>query len=236
MKFKSTISEFESLCKDRGIEPQKLHGDVIYAEMNPKASKKVCYLGGIHGNEKGGSLAVLRFLEKSDPKIGILLIPIWNPVGFERNKRRSGRRDPNRQWCYNLGEAEKALVKLVSRCNFLHTLHEDPDRKDFYLYVSSLCKTSPFKKLIQIAAEMFPITKQKTLYGDKVMDGMIIGNDDNKTKHSCSVEYFFEKRGIPYLTTETPGLADLEDRAECGRLAMEWVSENLEKICVGTLH
>jgi len=224
------MSEFVSRCQTRGVEPQELHDGVLYARLNPEAEVSVCFLAGIHGDEEGGTVAALRFLESTQTDVGVVLIPIWNLEGFAKNTRRQGRKDPNRQWCGDLGEAEKKLAKLVSSCKFLHTLHEDPDREEFYLYVSRYGDRKVFKELVALAGTMFPILGQKTVYGDPVRSGMVKGSDSSKNKHRCSVEYFFERRGIPYLTTETPGQADLEVRAEYGRLAMEWVVQNVEKI------
>lgn len=229
MRLQAVMSEFASICEARGIEPQELHDGIFYATLNPEAATRVCYIGGIHGDEEGGTVSTLRFLETTTTDVGVVLLPVWNLKGFDRNKRRDGHKDPNRQWCHDLGEAEKKLVKLVSRCKFLHTLHED-SREEFYLYYSQYGDRSTFMDLVKLASKVFPILDQKKVYGDKLDAGMISQSNPRSRKHRCSVEYFFEQRGIPYLTTETPGLADLDARAECGRLAMEWVAQNLEKI------
>jgi hypothetical protein len=122
-------------------------------------------------------------------------------------------------------------MRLVSSCHFLHTLHEDPDRRDFYIYYQTdEGKKAIFKTLMNMVSQVLPITKQKTLYKDPVDQGMIHSPKEKRGKHDCSVETFFARRGIPTLTTETPGRASLDVRGEVGRLAMEWLLQNVRKI------
>jgi predicted deacylase len=236
-RVQTALARFTDLCSKRGLEPKTLGsnewGDILYVVINPEADLRVCFMSVLHGDEGGGLHSILRFLEKSDipDDVGVVLIPVWNLEGLEKNKRRAGRKDPNRQWCREkLDAIQHKLIKLVSTCKFLHTLHEDPDRDDFYLYFDNEKKRHVFKTLIDLTSEILPITKQKTIYKDPVDNGMIYSPNEKRGKHDCSLEMFFIRRGISGLTTETPGTADLELRAEAGRMSMEWLLQNIRKI------
>ena len=98
----------------------------------------------------------------------------------------------------------------------LVTLHEDPDLKEFYLYYTDHKDLAI--DLRDKAAKTFPIFakkqrapiegEEKTLYDDRVFDGLI----PLPHKRRGTFEDVIFDKGIPYITTETPGAQALKKR------------------------
>lgn len=105
---------------------------------------------------------------------------------------------------------------------FLTTLHEDPTEHGFYLYYSQYDRTPIYAKLIEIGQKYLPLKKEDTVYGDKLVNGLVQNIDLTQGKHKCCTETFFWRRGIPYMTVETPGQADLQQRVKFQRKAMDF--------------
>jgi len=115
----------------------------------PNSLRNVLIMAGFHGDEQGGCLGILRYLESMtnvEENINISFIPRVNPTGLVRNARynRFGE-DPNRGFYTHkqkfstsiegklLKENLSEILKL-SKDGFL-TLHEDVDEiSNFYLY------------------------------------------------------------------------------------------------------
>jgi hypothetical protein len=204
--------------------------------INPKAKKTICFIAGIHGDEKGGPYGVIEYI-KSKPHVPknkkLIIIPLANPYGFKKNKRECADGvDMNRHF---MDEELKGNCKIIwdgikdENISLLHTLHEDPDLKSWYCYYTEHKQIA--EDLRELAKKYFPIfsgDERKPLkqdaasdyYGDKIHNGLI------PTPHTCRntiEDKVYLDFAIPYITTETPGMASMKKRAEYNNKAMKLI-------------
>lgn len=201
--------------------------------INPDAKRTVCFMAGLHGDEEGGPYGVLKFLESKFhvPKNKrVIIIPLANPTGFENKKRENADNiDINRHFLKKeLKDECKCLWDALKNENIdlFHTLHEDPDLKTFYLYYTHHKELA--EDLRELATKYFDIFKkgeilgknEKQGQGDNVNDGLI--SMPHVVRGSIEDKFLIE-RGIPYITTESPGKIDLKKRAEFNKNVIKMV-------------
>jgi predicted deacylase len=192
--------------------------------INPDAKRTIVFLAGLHGDESAPVFGILKFLE-AKPRISedlrIVMIPLCNPVGFVKNKREGGDgKDMNRKF-YNddiSGESKYLHDALKDeKVIFLCTLHEDPDLRDFYLYYTKHKELA--EELRSLAKKHFSIHPDGELYQDKVHDGLIALPHTRRG----GIEDLLMDKGVPYVTTETPGKALWKDRVEFNAKAIRLI-------------
>lgn len=199
--------------------------------INPNAKRTICFIAGIHGDEHGGPYGALSFLE-SDFHVPshkrVIIIPLANPIGFQENKRGNADDvDINRHFLKKelIGEC-KCLWDALKNENIelLHTLHEDPDLKMFYLYYTHHKKLA--EDLRELATRYFDILQkgertsvdENEGQGDKVINGMV--SLPHVVRGTIEDKFLIEK-AIPYITTESPGKIDLKKRIEYNKNAIK---------------
>jgi predicted deacylase len=204
---------------------------VFKVVINPNAKRTICFIAGIHGNEEAGPYGVLSFLESGfhvPNNKRVIIIPLGNPWGFEKGKRENAdNEDINRHF---LKKELKGECKLLwdalktEDIDLLHTLHEDPSTDKFYLYYTHHKKLA--EDLRELATKYFIIQKEgealskdeKPGQGDKIRDGLcplphvVRGTIEDKA---------IIEKAIPYITTESPGKADLKKRIAYNRDAIK---------------
>jgi len=212
------------ICLKRQFLVKKLKSRLQLITINPHKRSTIAIIGGLHGNEVAGPLGVLEWLKTPyiARKHRLLIIPCANPYGFINNTRRNGQnKDQNRRWCkgeIRVGEV-KAIENVINneKIDFLYTVHEDHTASKFYLYHSDQ-NIAIYEEIKKIAESYFPIDLSKRIRGDLAKDGIIVHDEvfEARNKIDCSIEnYVYKTFGVNYLTTETPGMIDLEDRIAC---------------------
>lgn len=237
--FNEFVNNKESLQFNKDlIEASKDYGELIQIGtsdgeqifklvINPKAKKTLCCVAGLHGDEKGGPYGVLEFI-KSKPYVPkhkkLVIIPLANPYGFKRDKR----------WCADGVDMNRHFMddELIGDCkivwdaikdenmSLLHTLHEDGRIKSWYCYYTEYKQIA--EDLRDLAKKYFPIFSDETrkplkqdeagdCWGDKIYNGLI--PDPISCKNTLEDKVYLEY-AIPYITTETPGMANMKKRAE----------------------
>lgn len=185
---------------------------------------QICFASGIHGEEPAGPFSVLSFLKDacaSDFRgLSATIFPVMNPYGFDRGRRRNHNRlDLNRHFFDDPLPLENRLVYNEIRDKdlfFLHTLHEDRDQKNFYLYGYGGKNEDIYRGMISRAGSFFDIEPHKVIEGDKASGGLIL---DGQMR--CEFESRMVKDGVPFvMTSETPVRQPLIDRVECGKALM----------------
>lgn len=201
---------------------------VFKVVINPDGKRTVAFVAGLHGNEPGGPEGVVKFLEEhpyvpSSKKV--VIIPLLNPTGYVTNQRRNDdNKDINRQFFKKplSGEAKIAWDALKDEdLDLFHSLHEDPRFSEFYLYYSHDKKLA--QEILELAKKYFKIMgKDKNgteLLRDKLIDGLIpLPHEKSGTIEDLMLEY-----GVPYFTSETPGLVPLVRRAKFTKEMMKLV-------------
>jgi predicted deacylase len=199
-------------------------GQIYKFVINPTATRTICFVAGLHGNEQGGTYGALEFI-KSKSYISetkkVIIIPLANPDGFSKNTRENAKgKDINRHF---LEPELKDECKLVWECikddnvEMLHTLHEDPDMESFYCYYTHHKQLA--ESLRNLAEKYFQIYGGTgDLYGDKIYNGLIpLPHDVSGTIE----DKFLLHCAIPYVTTESPGKLPLGLRADFNKNAIK---------------
>lgn len=199
--------------------------------INPDAKRTICFVAGLHGDEEGGPYGALSYLESDFyvPKNKkVIIIPLANPKGFEMGKRENADDlDINRHF---LKKELKDECKIIwdsikeEDIDLIHTLHEDPGLKTFYLYYTHHLELA--KDLRELATKYFDIfakDKRQPLeddvkQSDKVINGIIpLPHTVRGTlEDKCLIE-----KAIPYIITESPGKVDLKKRIEFNKNAIK---------------
>lgn len=193
------------------VENHKMYKVVI----NPDATKTIGFIAGIHGDEPAGPLGVLKLLESNFhfPKSRkVVIIPLANPSGYEQGTRDNYEGiDINRQFDEKQLKDECKIIWDALKnegIELLHTLHEDDDLEEFYLYHTE--KDELAGDLRDLATKYFSVVKEGRLYDDLVMEGLI----PLPHKRRGTIEDRVYDSFIPYITTETPGKASLKKRVD----------------------
>ncbi len=221
--FSSLKSKFEKACLENDcsfeIITKDIRGNEIFCCRTPENDgKKICIISGLHGDEPGGPLGILKFFSKKNIdslKKNLLIIPVLNPEGFDKGEREDGDgRDLNRVWNRKKDKEPVKTVKDVVqefKPDILLSLHEDDNVDGFYLYPSDDIDYSIVNYFKDFLHTIFDPISNKTIYGDKVKNGVVVSMG-KKPKHYASMEKFFEKSGIPNVTLEIPGSVSFKKR------------------------
>lgn len=196
--------------------------------INPKGKRTVAFVAGIHGDEPGGPVGVLKFLEER-PYIPetkkVVIIPLVNPTGYKADTRKNKDGDDiNRQFFDKTlkGEAKAVVDALEDEdLALFHSLHEDPEFSSFYLYYTHNKKLA--EDIRELAKKYFKINDKENIRGDKAFDGLIPLPHIKRG----TIEDLMLVHGVPYFTTETPGQAPLAKRAKFTKDAMKLVIHSI---------
>jgi len=191
--------------------------EIFYcSKMHDNNMPTLAFVAGLHGNEPAGVYGLYEFLKTaSNIDKNIIMIPLMNPHGFEKNIRRnSDGKDLNRQWDKSELKIVNRVKKLMKKINpdFLFSLHEDGTAGGYYVYGSKIVPNRLLKKITSILNKHLDPVPDGEIYGDKVKDGIVVQNNEEKPKHYKSMEYYFEKNGIPSITVEIPSDLPLKKR------------------------
>ncbi|HRY36302.1 MAG TPA: succinylglutamate desuccinylase/aspartoacylase family protein [Candidatus Magasanikbacteria bacterium] len=237
--YNTYLKKLNSVCKRKKLDLIEI-GRVGFKKeypiykivINPlKKGRVVCFSAGIHGYEIAGPWAVLEFLKKLNVeklKNKLIIFPVANPSGFDKNIRHNWqRKNLNALFCSKkMPEENKILLNALKneKVRFFHALHEDVEEKSFYLYNFEKKPEKIYRDIIKLAKKYFPINLAKEIYGDKSVGGLIINRADG------SFEDRLFREGTPYsMCTETPGKHSLKKRVELSVVIMEKVIKFINK-------
>ena len=198
----------------------------IFAYFNSTSVDRVL-IGGIHGREPAGAIALSRYAGRlADLGRGqdILLLPLLNPWGYSRHLRYGPSGQSVSDSDHHLGRAPApacpeaaaitAFVLDAIRINpgaAVLDLHEDPvyeapeyhlEGRGSYLYVSGdggLDHPVARRVYRSLEAGSFPLVKEGvTRFGERLVDGVIVDTEDGSID-----ELLAKKRACsPVITTE----------------------------------
>jgi hypothetical protein len=199
---------------------------------------RLLIVGGFHGEERGGPLAILKWLSMFDInnlRADVSFIPIVNPEGFDEGKRYNSKNEKsNCGFCHpESGDKpskegvilmrQMPMLKMLSKDGFM-SLHEDVNSKEFYLYTFE--HSDEPGKFTEVMKD------ELKRHFDKALDGEVVSADaTNSAKDKkvtakdgvvfklCdgSFEDWLFHEGVPRcIVTETPGTDKLQDRVDAG--------------------
>ena len=190
--------------------------------------------GGFHGEEIAGPWSILKWIEVCDTKtfvdVNISLLPVVNPTGFDKYKRKNKwdertncgfyhpeKRDGLSREGQILLENSETLFEL-GKDGFL-SLHEDVNTDKFYIYTF---ENSTLPGIFSIS-----LRDEEEKFFDRLKDGEKVNNNgepdtyvqDGIVYKLCdgSFEDFLWHKGVPRTATiEIPGKFPLHRRVKAG--------------------
>jgi len=211
--------------------------------------KKILIISGMHGDEPSGPYAVFKFLEffHNSPslrkKFKIDALPLINPTGFLKGTRANQEgKDINRFFTdrpkKDEPEEAKILKKFAHRLkkpyDFLVSLHEDPKRKEFYLYDTGIGREAVvIKKIFKVIK-----TKKLPLYTGWDTDNLkspALNYITNgyvaipKKDQSPTIEEYFSRHDCAkrVITLEIPGKLPLGRKIKLGLSLLKTIIKNI---------
>lgn len=219
---KTLKDKFETECASRNYQFELVgkdskNNDIFYCKKMLDASlPTVAILAGLHGDEPAGPYGILEFMKHYEPKLcNLFLMPLMNPHGFNREIRRDANQsDLNRQWDESSRSLVRKLKKIFKNAHFdvVMSLHEDDGANGFYIYGGRHFEKNNLKKIAGFLKKHVNPIEDGEIYGDPVYNGVVEDNNEDKPKHFKSLEFFFDKIGVPNLTVELPGKVKLDER------------------------
>ncbi len=214
-----------------------------FVSFQPRIRPRLLISAGIHGDEPSGVFALATMLR--DPKTTkhfsnkpIDILPLLNPQGFaEKTREDLEDQDLNRYFGDHeqVDEPEECtlLKSYFSRkkyhYNFFLSLHEDTERKMFYLYdTGNSQQSSPVRNLFTIAKNM-NIANYSGLddpeLGNIAQNGYITVTPKDI---SPTFEEYISRHNIArrVITLEIPGLLSLEQKIAFAQATIKTVCQN----------
>lgn len=224
------IFELEKLCHIHKIEIEIIGYEdfekigqkypLYRITVNPMAAKRMCIVAGVQAYEIAGPLSMLEIFssphEIFNSQISYRIYPCINPTSFDLRQRMDDDGvDLNELTMQSIRGRKYGEVKIFYNdikdwpMDIFISLHEDVDLKEFYAYVFE-DKTEEIYRIIinRWRNDFGGILKGGEIYGDKVIDGLIINDHDNSFE-----DYLFTNKMTKLaICTETPGLLPLDNR------------------------
>ena len=199
------ISKLKKFCNEKKYKLTKIWNQKNYSifkiVINKNPEKTICITAGIHGDERSAPFGILKFLFKYKPKNNdpkIIIFPLLNPYGFEKNKYENHKNiDLNHHF---LDKPLKSEIKLIygslkhEKISIFVAFHEDDEKKGLYLYNYS-DNVNLFKNLIKFLSKKCKIYNDKKIYRNKSKKGII-----TNPKNDGSFEERMYKDGVHYST------------------------------------
>ncbi len=215
MKYKEYVTELKKICVAKNIELKKQKfGSYNFYHLVIGSGPVMCIGAGIHGDELAGPLAVLKWLKEYDSlSVRVLVLPILNPFGFDKNIRYNSRQqDINRKFCDPLVAEAKSIYELIKSYNvsFFCSLHEWKGTDGFYMYASD--KNEKYYEIPKLTG--FKLFEHQKVNGEVVDQGVIWHPIEgyHNIHNRCTLENKMYMDDVDYICTETPSYAKLEDR------------------------
>lgn len=198
----------------------------LYKIFSPK-HPLVILMAGCHGEEPAPTLTIFQnyqlILEKAkESRINVIIYPLINPWGFDRNKRNNRLNlNCNSNWIHPDKDPLAKEVKMIKQDIKRHSplifvsLHEDDDtEKEFYLY--SFGDKKYGQELIETGCRYFPILPDGSYGQYQKPDDFTIEKGAAHNHHDGSCEDFMSHQGCQFsCCTETPSHQPLSKRIKC---------------------
>jgi predicted deacylase len=202
------------LCERTGISYP-----IYRITIHPEQSRKVCVIGGVHGNEIAGPLALLSLLtdqcERLPHEFQYVLYPIANPTGFDLRQRfDDDYRDLNALYKTTLESENYQEVQVLYEdllqfqpYEAVITLHEDSDVEQFYMYGLGEHNRSFYHAICAHARQFCAPWQNADIYGCQSDEmGLVLSTARD---HAFDGYLFAKRMAKVACTLETPGKLDI---------------------------
>jgi len=214
-------SELRAICRRKGFGLRRL-GSVGGAKKRPlfavsvpgdARSATTVLVGGVHGDEISGPLALLEFLRRHRPRPAdppIIVLPLCNPHGSERQTRRNqARLDLNRHFLDTRRIKDIRLLTaplLRRRIGWFISCHED-DSGQYYLHAYGRRRHKTYRRMAAAGAKVIPLTKLRPVRDLPLADGIIYDTIDGSFE-----QWAYERGAIFSVCLEAPDDRPMTER------------------------
>jgi len=190
-----------------------------------KGRTNILIMGGVHGEESAGPWGILNVMMKlklMKVQVNVSFIPIMNPYGFSKGIRFNKQLKSVNSGYFRTKSGKPELTqegKILNK-NFVRisslakngflSCHEDVEEDNFFMYeVTNAAKPDYICTELQtIGNKYFGKQKDGLTYQGVVRDGVVLNEKDGTID-----DYLFTIGNVHRsITTETPGLADINKR------------------------
>lgn len=196
IEIRSVLAEIRLAAKKHGWTPETFYNTggfelfALHRAARETAGRRRIYLSaGIHGDEPGGPLAILKLLREDrwPKKLDLWLCPCLNPVGFTLNTRANAKGlDLNRGYLNPVAPEITAHIAWLERqpkFDLCLLLHEDWEAKGFYLYEQNPeGRPSYAEKMIEAVEKVCPIDRSEVIEGRPAKDGILRPSLDPRSR------------------------------------------------------
>lgn len=187
-----------------------LNNNARVAFFNKNGSDRIVIMSGVHSDERGGPIALLKFLEnnKITIKEDLVIVPLLNDEGWNKNKREHGEIDLNRNFNKNGPKFIGELMEIFGKkpIDVFIDLHEDIDENGF----------------------VYKLRNDKSQLADniaKIINCKIEYEDDHEM-WGDTTEKFIRSLGCKHtVTTEAPGKITPEEKVDWNYKIVKFILE-----------
>ena len=210
---------------------------ILKLTLTPGNVKKTILItSGHHGDEPFAVHTLIQWIKQFNYKqykdFVFYIFPICNPWGYETGERGNGLRQDTNNDIDLVKDSKVAELTILFEhfpinADLYIDIHGETYQNKFYCYEKKLEILPPMaEKALLENDSLFPYTKQKTVLGSKVTNGVICPRS-----WEIGLEGLMEKRGIKYsITLEIPGRYDGQKRIEGGVAIINSILKNFKEI------
>lgn len=235
--FPSREERYIKRLNQRALEtaPENLP-KLVYKPKRGQDTLKVGIFGGLHGDEKAGSLASYEFAKWAwnDPEelqdYEVHIYPVCNPSGLRMGTRHSlSGLDLNREFWVGSAEPEVQYLEGELRrekYDVIISLHADDESDGTYGFVSGALLTEHvLKPALEAASVMLPINR------DPLIDGFLASKGIIKEGYHGILSAPPEQNPKPLeIVFETPALAPMDLQVEACLIAVKTILAEWRKL------
>jgi predicted deacylase len=212
LSFSEFNYHFVNVSTSLGADIVALDNGSVIASINPKSHRKSkVIMSGVHGDERGGPLAILKYLQNkklNTDNYQTIILPLINEDGWGKKDRHHTGIDLNRNFNSSGPSHVRQIINYLSpkEIDLFVDLHEDIDEDGFVYKLS----TDSHNFADQVASHI----------------GCPTVVEDNHDQWGDSTEKFIRSLGcFKAVTTEAPGKVSPEDKINWNYKAFEFVAQ-----------
>lgn len=211
LSFSEFNYHFVKVSSTLGADIVALDNGSIIASINPKSRKKTkVIMSGVHGDERGGPLAILKYLQQSHLNTNnyhTVILPLINEDGWDKKDRHHTGIDLNRNFNSQGPSHVRQIIDYLSpkEIEMFVDLHEDIDEDGF----------------------VYKLSTDKNDFADRIAShaGCPLVVEDDHEQWGDSTEKFIRSLKCPQAaTTEAPGKVSPQEKIDWNYRVFEYVA------------
>ena len=213
---------------------QRIYPMIVLKRISKANTRNVVITAGQHGPEYYATNILLRWITQPImcSQFNYYIFPCINMFGYEYNCRENGNKQDTNNAINFIKDSKVPELALLydsfpQSVNLIIDIHGDVDKDACYFYEHKLSNLpSIAEKTALECNQVLPYLKQKTIYGSKLINGVLM-----PPKEDIGIEEAAEKMGAEYtITFELPGKFEGQKRAEGGIAVINSLLYNFNEV------